>query len=851
MVNTPLRRAGGHYAWPEAFVYSGTLGSALHNERALHVRDSSLPISYDCFPARLACFYARGLVANRRAGRDRNADGAAGFLASPFARAAHGQSLSSGTGRLRMNPRRLSPRLRIQFLGLCMLLGLAALSMRLWWVQVARGSEYTSKIRGSSEATVRIPSVRGEIRDRNGVTLVQNRASYAVDFYLPEMVKGYRERVGPPPMTEYRSTINGMPKDLKEPDIVKIVNTGVVPRLDDLDLARNYNAGQLQRHFRTNTEVPYSYIKDIDFPTMAKFSEHDVGLPGVDITIKPVRSYVFGALASHLLGYVGAPDDTNKEEAKKFTFYQPDVEGKSNVEKSMDEYLKGQPCVRYMRRNAKGQIDGVLREEPAKQGANVYLTIDARIQSIAEEAMRAVSRAGAVVVDPNNGNVLAMVSVPSFDPNTFIPSIKAKDWQALQKDEGDPLVNRAISCLPPGSTFKLITALAGLRGTKNLSGAKYSCGGGVSYGDHFFRCWVAEKHYTHGTIGLADALKVSCDSFFYQYGNAASIQSIDAVGKMLGIGQESSLQLSGEQTGNMPGPEWMQIHHPQERWSSAQTANVSIGQGYTLVSPLQLAMAYATIANGGVCYYPRLVDRVLDQDGSPVLDEHGKVAVPQTPRVRSDLRQEMSPDKIDLVRKGLWKVVNEDGGTGGRARLKDVVVAGKTGTAQATDRGHEENVAWFVCFAPFDHPKYVVAVMVQGASGHGGEVAGPIATRILERTLAMDEGNFDMQVAWTAPAHHAHPLQLIKAVSYAGSNLGSEDEEGADTSQSADAQMASDNASPDVEPEADAQGQVSKRPRVVRAAPAPPSRQPNFFERLFGVKRPPAQPAPTPARRRF
>ena len=193
----------------------------------------------------------------------------------------------------------------MQFLALLILLGLAALLGKLWLVQVAHGPEWTAKIRGSSEATVRIPSVRGEIRDRNGVTLVQNRASYEVDFYLPEMVKGYRERVGPPPLTEYRSTINGMPKDLKEPDIVKIVNTGVVPRLDDLDLARDYNAGQLQRHFRTNTEVPYSYIKDIDFPTMAKFSEHDVGLPGVDITIKPVRSYVYGALASHMLGYVG------------------------------------------------------------------------------------------------------------------------------------------------------------------------------------------------------------------------------------------------------------------------------------------------------------------------------------------------------------------------------------------------------------------------------------------------------------------------------------------------------------------------------------------------------------------
>src|SRR5437764_7263621 len=156
----------------------------------------------------------------------------------------------------------------------------------------------------------------------------------------------------------------------------------------------------------------------------------------------------------------------------------------------MDEYLRGKPGIRYLRRNAKGVIDGVLHEDPPQQGANVFLTIDSRIQSIAEEALRIVSRAGAVVVDPNNGNVLAMASVPSFDPNTSIPSIKAKDWKALQKDEGDPLVNRAISCLPPGSTFKLITALGGLLGTSILAGAKYNCGGGVRYDNHLFGFWV-------------------------------------------------------------------------------------------------------------------------------------------------------------------------------------------------------------------------------------------------------------------------------------------------------------------------------------------------------------------------
>src|SRR6478735_9269123 len=657
-----------------------------------------------------------------------------------------------------MNKRRMGSRLRIQFLALLMLLGIGALGLRLWWIQVAHGSAWTAQLRGSSQATVRIPSVRGEIKDRNGVTLVQNRASYEVDFYLPEMVKGYRERFGSPPLSEYRTTINGMPKDQKEPDIIKIVNNGVVPRLDDLDLARDYNAGQLQRHFRNDTEVPFSYIKDIDFPTMAKFSEHDVGLPGVDIAIKPVRSYVYGALAAHLLGYVGAPNDTNTEEAKKYTFYQGDVEGKSNIEKTMDPYLRGQPGIRVMRRNAKGTIDGVIREEPPKQGANVYLTIDARIQAIADEALRAVGRGAAVVIDPNNGSVLAMASVPSFDPNTFIPSIKAKDWKELRNDEAHPLVNRAVSAFPPGSTFKIVTALSGLR--KGLANTRFNCSGGVSYGDHYFQCWINEKGGAHGTLGVSDAIKVSCNAFFYQYGNAAGIDAIDATGDGLGLGKPTGIEITGESPGVLPGPDWMRVQHPNEKWSSAYTANVSIGQGYDLASPLQMAMAYSTIANGGISYYPRLVDRVLNQDGTPLLDSDGKVAVPQTPKVHADFRGDFTPEQIEIVRHGFWKVVNEDGGTGSVARLADVQVAGKTGTAQAMLNGKKDTVAWFCCFAPYDHPRYTIVVMVQGGE-HGGSVAAPIATRILERTLAMDQGKYEPQLAWVPPAKKANPFTMI------------------------------------------------------------------------------------------
>jgi penicillin-binding protein 2 len=740
-----------------------------------------------------------------------------------------------------MNQSRFSSRWRLQLLALLILAGLAALLGKLWYVQVAHGKEWTDKIRGSSEATVRIPSVRGEIRDRNGTTLVQNRASYEVDFYLPEMVKGYRERVGPPPLTEYRSTINGMPKDLKEPDIVKIVNTGVVPRLDDLDLARDYNSVQLQRHFRTNTEVPYSYLKDIDFETMAKFSEHDVGLPGVDITIKPVRSYVYGALAAHLLGYVGPPDDTNKEEAKKFSFYQSDVEGKSNVEKAMDEYLKGKPGVRYMRRNAKGQIDGVLREVPPTAGANVNLTIDARIQMITEEALRAVGRGAAVVVDPNNGNILAMASVPSFDPNAFIPSIKAKDWEALRKDEANPMVNRAVSAFPPGSTFKLVTTLAGLK--KGLATKTFNCGGGVSYGDHFFHCWIGEKGGSHGTLGVSDAIKVSCNSFFYQFGNAAGIEAIDEIGDSLGLGKTSGIEITSESPGVLPGPDWMRIHYPRERWSQAYTANVSIGQGYDLVTPLQLAMVYSTLANRGVSYYPKLVQSVTNLDGKPLLNEKGEPVVNPAPRIHRDLRYDLPAQHIELARRGLWKVVNEGGGTGGRAHLEGVQVAGKTGTAQAMTEGKKDTIAWFACFAPYDDPKYTIAVMVQGGE-HGGSVAAPIATRILERALAMDQGNFQQQVAWIAPARKANPFQMIPAVDFkdSGPKLTATDEENLDGSTNSD--MANTTADPSVEPEADAAGKVKKVMRPVVVA-TPPPRKLNFFERLFGVRPKPA-PAPTP-----
>ncbi len=737
--------------------------------------------------------------------------------------------------------RRVHLELRLTVLALLMLCAMGAVVARLWWVQVRRGEEWAKQIVSRSELTVRIPSVRGEIRDRNGVVLVSNRASYEVDFFLSDMVRHYRQRTGEPvPMTAYRGTIRGMPKDIKEEDIVQVVNNAVVPRLEELKLARDYNGKRLQRHFRVNREVPFTYLEDIDFPTIAKFSEHDVGLPGVDIAIRPVRQYRYGALAGHLLGYVGMPEDIGKlPDVKNYSFYQPDTEGKSQVEYFMDKHLRGTPGKRVLQRNVKGQIEGESRREDPLPGNNVYLTLDSRIQFIAEQALRSVGRAAAVVVDPNTGEILAMASVPSYDPNVFIPSVSAKDWDRLMQDEANPLVNRAVSAFPPGSTFKICTSLAGLR--RGLANKTFNCGGGVSYGDHFFHCWIAEKGGSHGTLSLSEAIKVSCNSFFYQYGNAAGIDAIDDTGKLLGFGEKSGIELSDESPGVLPGPEWMSTHHPNEKWSQAYTANVSIGQGYDLVTPLQSAMATATVANGGISYFPRLVKTVLTPDGRPLLDEAGNPVVPDVPRIRGDLRKDFTPQQIDLVRKGLWKVVNEQGGTGGKARLKSVVVAGKTGTATAKRHGKPDTIAWFTCFAPFDKPRYAITVMVQGGE-HGGSVAAPIAAKILEESLAMERGEFNPQVTPLTPAHKADPFKMIPAVDFKEGtpDLAGADQEKLDAAgDRAEAQMQKSKARPDIRPEADAQGHIIPRAQPVR----PQQRPANFLERLFGGKKPPAPPA--------
>jgi penicillin-binding protein 2 len=734
--------------------------------------------------------------------------------------------------------------LRVLLLGTIMLLGLAALAARLWWVQVARGPFYASQIANRSEVTVRIPSIRGEIRDRNGVTLVGNRASFDVDFYLPEMVREFRKRAGGDlPKVTYRATVRSMATDLEEPDLVRIVNSAVIPRLQELELAKDYSGRSLQLHYRRRTEVPFVYLEDIDFPTIAKFSEHDVGLPGVDIAVRPVREYVYGAFAAHLLGYVGKPEDLRTQpDIGKFNFYEPDVEGRTNVELAMDRWLRGTPGVRVLQRNVKGQIDRELRVDPPKPGCNVYLTLDARVQMIAEQAMRAVGRGAAVVVDPNNGDILASVSVPSYDPNIFVPSVSAEDWKTINADETDPLTNRAVSPYAPGSTYKIVTALAGLR--KNLGTAtRFTCSGGVTFGSKYMKCWVLDKKMPpHGGLALSDAIKVSCNAFFYQYGNAAGIENIDAVGEAMGLGQTSGIELGDEKPGILPGPAWLSAYSPRERWSNGHTANVSIGQGYVLATPLQMAVVAATVANGGVTWQPRLVDRVLDAQGNVARDDKGNPAVP-APRVRMNLHDAgVTDEQVELVRRGMWKVVHEPGGTAKAARIKGSEVGGKTGTAQFWRGANKDNHAWFICFAPYDKPRFAVAVIVQGAKA-GGAVAAPIAAKILEESIALDKG-FPVALAKLAPAPGS--FKFIDSVNFekgVPAQYAPDEEESSEHADGPDrklseAQGAPGAAKPDIKADADEQGSVSKkRPdKLKEDAPEKRREKRNVFEKIFGKR---------------
>jgi penicillin-binding protein 2 len=668
-----------------------------------------------------------------------------------------------GDAAQRFTPKALATTLRILFVGFAILAGLLVLVGKLYHEQVTRHAMWLAKVNKGTDVTVCIPSLRGEIRDRNGLALARNRTSYAIAFYLGDMVRAYRAANEKVPQIEYVGTVSGMRKVLREPDVAQIVNETVVPRLEALGLAEDYNGESLQQHFRLKGKVPFLYLECIDHPSAAKAAANGTGVPGVEVVDRPRREYPLGALGAQLLGYVGALKDLDHEQdINDFTFYEANREGKAHLERGCDQWLRGTPGFRVLRRTAEGVIERELRRVEPKPGANVLLTIDARVQFIAERALRdaGVGRGAAVVVDPRNGDILAMASVPSFDPNVFIPAVPAHEWKELTGDDTDPLTNRALQSSAPGSIYKTVTALAGFRAGIPAT-RRFTCSGGVQYGSKYMKCWIA-GHGTHGSLTLPDALRHSCNAFFYQWGNAAGIEQFVAVGRMLGLGEKSGIPLTGESGGVLPGPAWLRSVNPAERWSDGHTANVSIGQGYVLATPRQMAMVTAAIANGGTAFAPRLIHRVLDHEGTDARDPaSGNLCAPHEAKIRGVLRKDpAAAAQHEAVREGMRRVVAD--GTGRRALIEGVSVAGKTGTAQFWRDDQKDNHAWFIAYAPCEAPRLALCVLVQGAKSGGG-VAAPIAQRIMKQSLALDQG-YDPGITALPPA--AGSFAQIAAVDF-------------------------------------------------------------------------------------
>jgi len=695
-----------------------------------------------------------------------------------------------------------SHRLRLYLLALIILGGFAVLLYRLWGLQINRQDEFIAKLPETDKALQRIPGPRGRIFDRNGVPLADNKANLEVGLNLAEVERYWQEENAKKDKADRRELPKFIWDPRKDPDtdIVMILNQILFPKLNALSLytePTDKMINDIRIWYRENRGIiPYPYQKSLDrtkiedYRRFAAYAEYANELPGISLRDRSTRIYPLKALGAHILGYVKAAgrERPPSDQENHWQFFENDDTGIAGVEKTMDADLRGKPGRRVYLKNELGRLADEIVEERVDPlpGDDVYLTIDARIQTIAENALReaiyapgktGIGRGAVTVVDPNTGEILAMASVPSFDPNVFIPFIHASDYSRLLDDPTVPLVSRSLSAFPPGSTFKIVTAVAAsIEGKADRS---YNCSGSVSYGGRPFKCWIAAKGGSHGTLGLADALKNSCNCYFYQSGNAAGIDRIEQVAKMFGIGSRLGIQLDYR----VNAPWWEQ--EGKGPWTSAKTANVSIGQGEVLATPLEMALIAGAVAANGKGYKPTLVHHQV---------KHGRNRQGEITQLRSEFKPQLKFDFLNMgadsarakdlaiIRNGMWKVVNDTSGATGKAAKSDYGIAGKTGTAQkwrdikeidkATGKEIKrkvmDNHTWFVAFAPYDQPKIAVCVVIANGKSGGG-TAAPVAKRVIERTLGLEDGKYQQDIGPIEPA--TGHFDFSEAITYPGQDL--------------------------------------------------------------------------------
>ncbi|MFC1627781.1 penicillin-binding protein 2 [Gemmatimonadota bacterium] len=539
--------------------------------------------------------------------------------------------------------------------------------------------------------TVQQP-VRGRIYDRDGLLIVDNRISWTVT-------------VSPQDFRDNESVITDVA------DILGIPVSRIEERLQ-------------QRKGHLYTPVPIA--RDVSFEVVARLSERRPDLPGVSIQMEPRRRYPFGMSAAHILGYLREIDDIDlaARQSRGEDYIFGDLVGKEGLERSHEADLRGSKGVNYLEVDARGRTIGPAADRSGKsaiQGSDLIATLDIQLQQTAEAAFHDTARGAVVVMDPRDGALLVLASVPSFDLRDFSGVLEAAMWDSLNNDERMPLINRPIAGLyPPASPFKAVTTLAGFeQGVIDLTTTFDPCvPGGWRLGNRSFQCW----NEIHGSLSVVEAIEQSCDVFFYQVGVETGLRPLSRMARAFGLGEVTGLNIPGEVAGSFPDAAYYDRTIGQGQWvEEGQVINLAIGQGEILVTPLQMACLTAAIANGGALVTPYLV-AFTEQPANG-----DRTAISQTPpRIIGAL----DPDVLDIVREGMVRVVHGENGTAKNVawRAPGINVAGKTGTGQ---NPHGENHAWFTCFAPADDPQIVVTVLVENGGG-GSAVAAPIAAAILK-----------------------------------------------------------------------------------------------------------------------
>jgi len=626
-------------------------------------------------------------------------------------------------------------RFRLYLLTALVLVGFGALLNRLHEFQIVRRIEFLNLVPGNRTVTVREPGIRGEITDRNGVTLARNLRQYEVTFNLEEIREAYLTQHEQDPEIQRLTKRGGLDRVTSEKDIVAIVNEWTIAHLRKIGLARNYNATALRTHFLTHGGlIPFSYRSDLTYDEFARFAEHNLELPGVYLTMRPQRQYPYGALGSHVIGYLKQWEkgDISEADARKFDHYVGDEKGIAGIEASMDDLLRGPEGLKTIVKNEKGRTIRMSDYTKPGTGAKVALTMDAHAQYLLEDVLRHAGRAAGVIMDPNTGEVLAMASVPDYDPNAFIPSIPAERWRNYNGNHQlSPLTNRAISPYAPGSTMKVPTAIAGA--LQGMASRSYSCDGFVNYGNHPVGCWLWNKSKgRHGSLTLPKAIQQSCNPYFNKLANTIGWRAMVDGCQMVGIGSRTGIELPSENPGILPGSRAWRTANPGAAMTPALTAFVSIGQGDTLATPLQLCAMAACVANGGKYHQPRIVRSARSEDGKTLVEDKPK---PMVDLIEAGIKRE----DFELIRKGMWMAVNVPGGTAGKVKMPGIEIAAKTGTAQTVDNGQKSNNSWVISFAPYENPKYAVCVLVQNA-GSGGAVCGPLVNLIYHGLFSREKG---------------------------------------------------------------------------------------------------------------